>query len=121
MKKLALVGLIFLFGLISCNKKNESPTNLTGTFIETSPIKNRTQIKFLSENKVIINKSPQTGTGDEFTLKITDNSIKLTPTWDNSSSVKLEFEIISDSKFQIENLYPSIPENPKTYMIFEKK
>ena len=120
MNKIALIGLIFIIGLISCNKENDNLLNLTGTYTEISPVIERTQIEFLTENKVIINKSPQTGTGDEFTFTVTDNSIKLMPTWDNSSSVELEFEIISDSKFKIENLYPSIPENPKTYMIFEK-
>ncbi len=119
MKKIALIGLIILTGLISCNK-DEINSNLTGMYTETYPMNDRTQIEFLTENRMTINKSPQTGNGDEFTFVITGNTIKLTPTWDNSSSVELEIEIISNSKFKIENLYPSIPENPKTYMIFEK-
>lgn len=120
MNKIKLIGLIFIVGLISCNKENDNLLNLTGTYTEISPVNGRAQIEFLTGNKVIINKSPQTETGDEFTFIITNNSIKLTPIWDNSSSVELEFEIISDSKFKIENIYPSIPENPKTYMVFEK-
>jgi len=118
--KIVLIGLFFIIGLTSCNKENDNLLNLTGTFTEISPVNERTQIEFLTENTVIINKSPQTGVGDKFTFIITNNSIKLTSTSDNSSSVELEFEIINDSKFKIENLYPSIPENPKTYMIFEK-
>ena len=120
MKKMAFIGLIFIIVLISCNKRNDNLPNLSGTFIEISPVKDRTQIEFLTGNKVIINKSPKTGNGDKFIYVITNNSIKLTPTWDNSSSVELEFEILNNSKFKIENLYPSIPEAPKTYMIFEK-
>ena len=119
-KKIVLIGIIFFVGLISCSKDNDNLLNLTGTYTEILPVSERTQIEFLTENKMIINKSPQTGTGDEFIFEITDNKIKLTPTWDNSSSVELEFEIINNSKFKIENLYPSIPENSKTYIIFEK-
>jgi len=120
MKKIALIGIIFLVGLISCSKENDNRLNLTGTYTEDTPVNGRTQIKFLTQNKMIINKSPQTGTGDEFTYEITGNYIKLTPTWDNSSGTEFEFEIISNSKFKIENLYPDIPENPISYMIFEK-
>jgi hypothetical protein len=69
---------------------------------------------------VILSYSLQTGNGDEFTFIFTDNSIELTPTWVNNTTVELELQIIDDSKFKIENLYPSIPKNPKTYMIFEK-
>lgn len=120
MKKIALIGLVFIIGLISCNKNDDDLQKLTGLFIEVSPVSERTEIEFLTENKMIINKSPQNGTGDEFIFTITGNSIILTPTWDKSSSSELEIEIISDLKFKIENLYPDIPENPMTYMIFEK-
>lgn len=120
MNKVALIGLIFFIGLISCNKENDNISNLTGTFTETLPVNKRTQIEFLTENRLIINKSPQTSNGDEFTFIVTDETIILTPTWDNSSSVELELQIISNSKLKIENLYPGIPENPKTYMTFEK-
>ncbi len=120
MKKIVLIGLVFIIGLISCSKNDDNLQKITGVFIEVSPVSERTEIEFLTENKMIINKSPQNGTGDEFTFTIIGNSIQLIPTWDNSSSSEFEFEIISDSKFKIENLYPDIPENPKTYMIFEK-
>jgi len=119
MKRLILIGLILSFIMVSCGKENDNQKNLFGIFTETSPQSGRSQMKFINGNKVVIIKS-ENSTEDTFNYVILDNIIKLTPTWDNSSSDELEFEWISASKFRIENLYPDIPENPTTYMTFEK-
>jgi len=118
-KVIVLVIFILLMGLNSCSKDN-NPYSLSGTYTETSPVNERTQIEFKSANRMIINKSPQMGTGDEFIYEINGNSIKLTPTWNTSSSTEFEIEIIGNCKFKIENLYPHIPEASKSFITFEK-
>jgi hypothetical protein len=45
----------------------------------------------------------------------------LTPTWTTQySGQQFDFEKIDDKTIKIENLYPSIPEAPKSYMTFKK-
>jgi len=115
MKKLVFVLLI---GIFSCDK-NDHENILFGVYTETEPQSGRSQLKFISGNKVIKTESGNP-TEDVFYYKITDNKIKLTPTWDNSSATELEFDILNNSQFVIENLYVSIPKSPKTYMTFKK-
>jgi len=115
MKKILLVILI---GLISCDK-NDNENILLGVYTETEPQSGRSQLKFVSGNKVIKTESGNP-TEDTFYYQITDNKIKLTPTWDSASATELEFDILNSSQFVIENLYVSIPESPKTYMTFKK-
>jgi len=49
-----------------------------------------------------------------------DNTIKLIPLRNGKYTSELEFNIINDSKFEIQNLHAHIPEAPTSYMIFEK-
>lgn len=100
------------------NVKDKSET-LIGIYTETSPVSGRTQLKFSKGNKVVRTESGSL-TSDEYIYELLNNRIKLMPTWGNISATELDFEIINDSKFKIENLYPGIPENPKSYMTFEK-
>lgn len=121
MKKTSIIGLVLVFVLLSCGKDDRNNlTTLSGIYTETSPVIGRSQLRFINGNTVIITKGG-ISYGDEFNYEILHNTIKLTPTLDNSISTELGFEIISDSKFIIENLYPSIPENPATYMTFERE
>ena len=121
MKKIKIIGLLFLIGIyFSCNDDNDNTTQtLSGIYKETSPVNNRSQLNFINGNTVIRSESDTT-TQDEFTYQINGNVIKLTPNWDNNATQEFEIEIINDSKFKIQNLYPSIGMNPITYMTFEK-
>jgi len=121
MKKLKTIGLLFLIGIYSsCHDDNDNDTQtLSGIYKETSPVSNRCQLNFIDGNTVVKSESDTT-TEDEFTYQINANVIKLTPTWDNNSTQEFKIEIINNSKFKIENLYPSVGMNPTTYMTFEK-
>jgi hypothetical protein len=120
MKRTLIIALVLTLSLIACTKdKNKTLATLSGIYTETSPVNGRSQLNFISSNQVI-KKETGSSTEDVFNYVIIDNKIKMTPTWDASYTAELGIKIISDSKFKIENLYPSIPESPTTFMIFEK-
>lgn len=120
MNRILTAGLLSAFALISCSKdEDENLQGLSGTYTETSPIEGRSRLYFTGENKVTKTERGSTA-GDEFTYEISGNTIKLTPTWDNSGTTEFEFELINSSKFKIENLYPDLPENHVSFMTFEK-
>jgi len=121
MKKLKIIVLLLLIGFLSsCNNDDDNNTQvLNGIYSETSPVNGRSQLNFVNGNTVI-KSEPDYSTGNEFTYEIIGNVIKLTPTWDNVTSQEFEIEIMNNSKFEIENLYPSVGINPTTYMTFEK-
>lgn len=117
--KIKLFSLIMLCFLTACSVDDSGRRNLYGVYSEISPLPGRTQLIFLEGNKVI-KKQAGSAVGDEFLYQIQGNVIKLTPTWDASTQTVHEFQLISNSKFEVENLYPAIPENPKVFMVFQK-
>ncbi|TGV00731.1 hypothetical protein [Flavivirga rizhaonensis] len=121
MKNLKIIGLLFLIGIYSsCNNDDDNNSQaLSGIYTEISPVSGRSQLNFVIGNKVI-KSEPGNSTEDVFTYEIIGNVIKLTPTWDNTTTQEFEIEIMNNSKFEIENLYPSVGVNPTTYMTFEK-
>lgn len=113
MKRIFFV-LALMFSLVSCSTE-EKQNPLNGTFSEITPVVNRTQINFKSESSLTIIKS---GNSDDFNYKISNNSINLSN--NDGYNQDFEFKIINEKEFKIENLYPSIPENSKTYLNFRK-
>lgn len=114
------MGIYILVWMVSCNNDEEITTqNLTGIYTETLPLIGRSQLNFINDNTVIKTESGITFE-DEFTYEIIGDVIWLTPNWMDSTSSEFEIQIMSNLEFQIENLFPSIPENPTTYMTFEK-
>lgn len=121
MKNLKIIALLFLIGFYSScsNDNNNNTQTLNGIYLETSSVNGRSQLNFTTGNKVI-KSEPENSNEDEFTYEIIGNVIKLTPTWNNTTTQEFEIEIMNKSKFEIENLYPSVGINPTTYMTFEK-
>ncbi|OBX21010.1 hypothetical protein LX77_03882 [Gelidibacter algens] len=121
MKNLKIIALLILVGIYSsCNNDDENITQtLSGIYSETSPVSGRSQLNFINGNTVV-KSEPDNSNDDEFTYEIIGNVIRLTPTLDNSTTQEFEIEIMTNSKFEIENLYPSVGINPTTYMTFEK-
>ena len=114
----AIVG-SFVFSLLSC-KKDSSADFLNGLYIEESPVAGRSQLHFISD-KLVIKSEAGSNSKDTFTYSIATSKILLTPTWTNQyGSQEFDFERIDNVSFRIENLYPSIPEAQKSYMIFKK-
>ncbi len=121
MKNLKIIALLFLIGIYSsCNNDDDNNTQtLSGIYSETSPVSGRSQLNFVNGNTVI-KSEPDNSIEDEFTYEIIGNVIRLTPTLDNTMIQEFEIKIMNNSKFKIENLYPSIGVNSLTYMTFEK-
>jgi len=114
--------IIALFFLIFSSCKKEKTSVFHGLYIEASPIAGRSQLNFINSNLVI---KTETGssTKDSFYYSFTADTSKiiLTPAWTNDYSEQpFDFEKIDENSFRIQNLYPSIPELPKSYMIFKK-
>lgn len=112
---LSLSTIIF----VSCKKDttNDFPH---GLFIENNPVSGRSQLNFINNHLVV---KSETGSSykDTFIYSFSANKIILTPSWTNQyPAAQLEFKKIDENSFQIENLYASIPEAPKSYMIYKK-
>ena len=111
--------ILYILMLASCSKDSNS-TAINGLYTESTPVAGRTQLNFINDHVVV-----KTETGsmyrDSFTYSISTGKILLTTTSTNQYAVQyFDFDKTSDSTFTIQNLYPSIPENPKTYMTFKK-
>jgi hypothetical protein len=121
MNNLKFIILFILIGICaSCdNEGNDDTLTLSGIYTETSPVNERSQLNFV-EGNIVVKTESGSSVEDEFIYELIGNTIKLTPTWNNLTETKFEIQIINNSKFEIENLYPSIPEKPTTYLTFEK-
>ena len=121
MKTVRLLGVLYFLLIFSCSNDDENSDDaLIGIYTETSPVQGRTLLIFTEGSKVTKYENVDS-VGDTYDYVIDDNGIWLTLTEsDNPVSTQFEFEIINTSTFEIENLYPSIPEDTVTYMIFEK-
>lgn len=115
MKYKTLIFVTILFSLSACDKNQN--TNLDGLYSESSPVSNRTQIDFISNSKLVIIKGASNR--DTFNYKIENKTISLNHIMFDYTS-ELNFDLISDTRFSIENLYASIPESDITYMTFDK-
>jgi len=121
MKNLKIIVLLFLIGTFSCCNSDDDNNTLVlnGMYSETSPVSGRSQLNFINGNTVIKSEL-DSSTEDEFTYEILGDVIKLTPTWDHTTTQEFEIKIMNNSKFEIENLYPSVGVTPTTNMTFER-
>jgi len=119
MKYLKIIGLLFVIIIYSaCNSHNDTMI-LNGLYTETYPVNGRSQLNFINGN-IVIKSENDNSIEDQFTYEIIGNILKLTPIWNTNLTQEFEIKIINNSKFEIENLYPSIEFNPTIFMTFEK-
>lgn len=119
MKKLIVIGAI-ICSLFSCEKDGDGADNLNGVYTESSPVVGRLQLKF-SSGYLVTKSEKGSSLNDNFKYSISNGKISLKPTWTNEyAEQKFEFEIIDENTIKIQNLYPSIPESPKTYIVLKK-
>jgi hypothetical protein len=113
---LVVVGLSFI-ALASCKK--EAGSSFNGRYREASPVPGRSQLEFISNNRVV---KMETGSiyKDTFDYSFSADKILLKAVWANYPTQQFDFKKLDELSFQIENLYPAIPEDPETYMIFKK-
>jgi hypothetical protein len=113
-----ILGLSVLF-LISC-KKDPNLISIKGLYTENTPVAGRSQLNFITD-KLVVRSETGSNYKDTFSFSISPGKILLTPTWTTQyPGQQCDFEKIDDDTFKIENLYASIPESPKTYMIYKK-
>jgi len=118
MKQILLAGLIAI-SITAC-KKNNSISSFDGLYIENSPVAGRSQLNFLSSS-LVVKSEPGSSLADTFKYSFTPTKIILTPkSTTQYPSQEFDFTKIDGNSFKIQNLYPSIPENSKSYMIFKK-
>lgn len=115
MKKLVL--LLFTAQMLFSCSSDDNYIELNGTYTEKSPVENRTSIRFNSNSDLTIIKSENTA--DNFKYEFHGDYILLIDEASNLSQ-SFEFEKINTNEFKIQNLYPDIPENGTSYMIFKK-
>lgn len=119
MKHFIMIGAVLLLIFAACKKDNKAPlSTLSGRYVEVSPWPKLTALNFVNESTVVKSENGVVLLLDTFHYTLSPGYITLTQ---KGTSSKLEFSITDDSSFTIENLYPSIPENPKTYMEFKKQ
>ena len=102
----------------SCTKDQDDEISLLGNWIETSPVAGRTELFFAPGNR--LTRIDADGTSEEFRYRIVDNTLILTLYDDEESRSELFFSQINENKIKIESFYPKIPENPTTFIIFER-
>jgi len=120
--KQTFVVTALLFLIFSSCKKDKTISAFHGLYIEASPIPGRSQLNFIN-NKIVIKTETGSSYKDTFYYSFSADTTKitLTPAWTNDYSAHpIDFEKIDKNSFKIENLYPSIPESPESYMIFKK-
>lgn len=121
MARLIFIGLTIIIIMSSCDKNDDNLILPAGLFTEETPVKNRSQLEFLDKN-LMIKSEVGSSSRDTFYYEVINDKIKLMPAWTNQYlSTEFYFKMISISKFEIQNLYPSIPESPMTFMTFEKR
>ncbi len=121
MKQTLVITALFFLIFSSC-KKDKTISAFHGLYIEASPIAGRSQLNFIN-SKMVIKTETGSSTKDSFYYSFTADTSKiiLTPAWTNEySGQPFDFEKIDENSFRIQNLYISIPEAPKSYMIFKK-
>ena len=119
MRQLLIFIGLFLITFTSC-KKDSSKISVSGIYTEASPVNGRSQLNFISTN-LVIKTEPGGSSRDTFKYSFTSNQILLTPNGTTQYPVQqFDFEKIDETTIKIQNLYPGIPEGPKTFMIFKK-
>jgi|GEM_PF-925628 len=118
LNKTLLTALVVLL-LASCEKERNQ-VSVSGLYTENAPVAGRSQLNFINKSLVV---RSETGSSfrDTFIYSISAGKIRLTPTWTNQEPGQdFDFEKIDDNTIKIQNLYPSFPEAPKSYMTFKK-
>lgn len=115
MKKFILLFSLVFLAVISC--KTENTNRPTGTYLEKSPVANRTAMNFTSESRVIITFADSTE--KEFSYSVGEETMTLTPLNVATYPAKNVFFHYTDpNKFEIGNFYDGALQGE--IIVFEK-
>lgn len=113
-------GLVLLLCIISiaCSKDIDDERSILGTWIESSPVPERTTLHFGENNR--LTRIDGDGNSEEYIYRIEDNTLFLSLASGEEGSSELFFEQINENRIKVENLYVSIPEAEPTFIIFDR-
>ena len=103
---------------IACSKDRDDERSILGTWIESSPVPDRTILHFSENNR--LTRIDGDGNAEEYIYRIDDNTLFLRLASGQEGSSELFFEQINENRIKVENLYASIPEAEPTFIIFER-
>jgi hypothetical protein len=118
---LAAVLTVLMGSLVACGKEEMKLDS--GLYVETYPVEGRTQINFIDGRKLSLFKYVDTdGSVSEhyYVINEEEDKIRLTLTGYPSRITYHYFKIITDSKFEISNLYFAPAVGAPIIMTFEK-
>ena len=110
--------LVMILATISCSKDLDDERSILGTWIETSPVPQRTTLHFADNNR--LTRIDGDGNSEEYIYRIEKNTLFLSLASGQEGATELFFEQINENRIKIENLYPSIPEAEPTFIIFDR-
>lgn len=114
-----MILLLPLLLFAGCTKDFDDELSHLGKWVEEAPVPERTRLFFRSPTNVV--RIDSDGNTEEYTYRIEGNTIYLQSEASEVGATPLFFEQINTHTLKIENLYPSIPEDPTSYMIFDRE
>lgn len=122
MKNIILRGMVlvlFAMTALSCAIDEDDELSILGVWEETAPVPGRTTLIFAPNNR--LTRIDQVGNREVYNYRIEDRKLFLSLVSGLEGSAELLFEQINENKIKVENLYGSIPEAERTFIIFERK
>ena len=113
-------GLILLLSVVSiaCSKDLDDERSILGTWVESSPVPERTTLHFGENSR--LTRIDGDGNSEEYIYRIENNTLFLSLASGQEGSSELFFEQINENRIKVENLYVSIPEAEPTFIIFDR-
>lgn len=103
---------------VACSKDIDDERSILGTWIESSPVPDRTTLHFGENNH--LTRIDGDGNSEKYIYLIEDNTLFLSLASGQEGSSELFFEQINENRIKVENLYVSVPEAETTFIIFER-
>ena len=96
------------------------PSSLDGIYTEYTPVTGAVTLNFLPTHLMVKHESGSSDF-DTFSYYFTTGKINLKPEWTTTDPASaFDFRQLDDTTLLIQNLEPTIPEAPETYMEFIK-
>lgn len=110
--------LVLFLTMVSCSVDRDDEASVFGTWIETSPVPGRTTLVFDTNSR--LTRIDGEGNAEIYNYRIDSKTLYLSPASGAEGSSELFFEQINVNKIKVENLYGSIPEAERIFIILER-